>query len=518
VEQWDFIDLDQSFEPQELPDIIHATHQFARITGFVEGANVVFDEQPAFRLDTDSERLRDGIESFLREVEAPIETWDEFVLAATNKECTLGLSGLCEAVRSDPSSEWYFDNSEAHVYIPAIVRALVDADHVGNNRYAGEVEHQPFYRGGGESESGMERVMVVLNERHEFELIKITPPLHSTRCVIGLDAHPDLERWRLDTLPSMTVEQVLCDEERHNWRRFERGLFVIQVGESDRPLTRADNFSEGKTSALIDELTEEMPELRTAITSKAVEEQIGELLPDSDVSEPVLHYGEELSRNDFADERTGLLVGCIDPGDDTVLNWLAIQGAEAAPERSNQTCGECNGSGCYECLDTGYKRERGRGFRGPDADAAEALVASVRETHVAQAIGRYARDADHPDEPTVVFVWTAAIPDEMVDNKIPDVRSFTDNQERVVEYVCENGPVPTREIADALDLTKEAARTTLSELAEMGPVAIERCAGKHGAHLYDIDRSVEGFLYLDDYDEGEATTATTTATRTAAEG
>lgn len=497
--QWDRIDLSEDFEKQDLPDVIHATHQFARVAGLVAGANVVFDEQPEFTLDVDDERLQRAVGSFLREVDAPQSTWEDFVAVALDGDRMIPRHELQEAVEADPSSDWYFNDSAAHSYAPAIARALVDAEQVGNQRYAGQARHQPFYRGRDDEQNGIEQVSVVLDERYEFELVKPVPPLLDARCVIGLDAHPTLARWQMDTLPSMTIERVLSSDERQNWRRFERGLLVIQVGDSDRPLTQLGNFSESKAEGLVGELTIQAPDLQTAITSKAAEDRVEKLLPESDRRISVLHYGEELSRNEFSGEDVGLLVGCIDPGDDSILDWLALCDGEATPARSDEACGECDGSGCYDCLETGSRRAKGREFDGSDAALANTLLASVRERHVAQGVGRYAREADQPDEPTVVFVWTAAILDELVDITIPDVRALTETQRAVVQHVEQSSePVTTRSIANALDIRKETARKTLLKLVNLGSVTVDEGAGKDGAHLYEVEREIGGFLQLDD--------------------
>jgi hypothetical protein len=496
--QWERIDLEQSFAKQDLPDVIHATHQFAHIASLVEGANVIFDERPEFSLDSADERVRAAVEAFLRTVDAPQETWEDFVTVALTQGRTDDWTRLKKAVEADPPDDWYLNVPEAHVYAPAITRAVVMAEEAGVQRYVGKVRYHPFYRG---NEGGAERLMVVLNERYEFEIIKPVPPLPAARCVLGLDAHPTLARWQLDTLTSMSVEQVLTDEEQRRWRQFERGLLTVRVGEADRPLTGSSNFNRQKTRTLINELSRAAPELRTAVTSRAVEDQVETLLGDSADSPSVLHYGEELSRNDFSGESVGLVVGCIDPGDDNVLNWLALHDADAEPARSDADCEECEGTGCYECHESGKRRAHGRDFEGPDSNLAEELLASVRERHVAQGIGRYARNAVSPDEPTVVFVWTAAVPDELVEVAIPDVQPFTEMQGRVVEYVQEEEPVSTREISDSIDITKEGARKTLSNLVDVGAVAVDEGAGRHGAHLYEINRQADGILRLVERDE-----------------
>lgn len=497
--QWDRVDLNKPIEKQhDLPGVIHATHQFAHVAGLVEETNVVFDEQPEFGLDLE-DRLYDSVESFLREVDAPVKTWEEFIRLCTSEDGRTRRRELRKATETEPDSEWYLNDPDAHTYAPAIVRALADIDDASNQRYVGETDYQPFYRGGENSDTGTERVTVVLNDRYEFEEIKTLPPLSDARCVVGLDAYPDPDRWQLNTLPSMTTTQVLNDEERRNWRRFERGLFVVQVGEADRPLTTGKYFNKKKAEALMNELTDQFSRLRTAVTSKSVKQDVVKLLPESDQPQSVLHYGEEFSRNDFADERVGLIVGCIDPGDDTVLNWLALADAEAEPERSEENCKECGGSGCYECLETGKGRARGREFVGPDADTAKRLLESVRQTHVAQAAGRYARSPTNADKPTVVFTWTGVTPDSLVDFEIPDVRSLTQRQQEIIEYVEQNGPVKAREVADALEPCKEYVRQVLKELAETGHVSIT-AADDDGrtTHFYEVNRHVDGFLHLGD--------------------
>lgn len=60
------------------------------------------------------------------------------------------------------------------------------------------------------------------------------------------------------------------------------------------------------------------------------------------------------------------------------------------------------------------------------------------------------------------------------------------------------GVVVHGEIEEALDATKETARQTLSELIDLGLVTVDEGAGKYGAHLYDLNRRVSGFLRLDD--------------------
>ncbi len=499
--QWDDTHVDPDTETDDTSqyDIIHATHAFAHVTKLIEDANVVFDERPEFTVDASQARLQDAIESFLQEVGASPSTWEEFITIAIGESPSVQF-GLRKAIDTDPGDDWYLDDSDAHVYAPAIARALVDADGKGNGRFVGREQFQPFYREETKSEThrATAELKVVITDDYTIRSIHAIPPLRDARCIIGLDARPTIERWRLNTIQSLDSSTLLSDEERRQWRVFERGLLVVQIGNADRAVTRQDALHQSKAEALVNELTEAIPAVQTAITSKAAKDDITQLLPlpSSELSTQTLHYGEEKSRNDFAGEQAGLLIGCIDPGDDPILDWLALLNKDASPERSNEDCDDCDGDGCSHCTESGKERARGRGFEGVDADTATALLESVREMHVAQSIGRYARTAN-PDEFTVVFAWTDAIPDDLVDITIPDVRCLTDTQHAIVEYIeNQDRAVTTREIASELsqDIVKETARQLLEQLEEFGHVTVQEGAGKHGAHLYDVERTVSGLL------------------------
>lgn len=88
-------------------------------------------------------------------------------------------------------------------------------------------------------------------------------------------------------------------------------------------------------------------------------------------------------------------------------------------------------------------RARGRGFVGPDAEAAEALLASVREQHVAQAAGRYARNADDPEDRAVVFVRTDATPPGFADLQVPGVEWLPTDRQRAIVAELRSRPSAT---------------------------------------------------------------------------
>jgi DNA-binding transcriptional ArsR family regulator len=224
----------------------------------------------------------------------------------------------------------------------------------------------------------------------------------------------------------------------------------------------------------------------TAITTGQVEDAVRRILADVGVSgvteDSTMHYGEEKSRNDFADEIVGYLYGCMDPGDEMILNALAELGQDATPATERDDDGELH-------------RAKGRGFDGPDADTAAALLASVRENHVAQGAGRYARNPDDPDSQATVYVHTDAAPPGFVDYETPGVEWLaTETQREIIDTLAARPNATTRELADAVGVSKEHVRNTLTRLAERDLVHRHRGGGEHGADEWESDESTAAFV------------------------
>lgn len=260
------------------------------------------------------------------------------------------------------------------------------------------------------------------------------------------------------------------------WRQNERGLRVIQIGGWPRSLTGgwpSDDYRQN-ARAIIHKVHEVYGDtFRTCITPRRIESDVEEIMIKEDVVGPeLMHYNEQHSKNNFGNETIGLLIGSIDPGDENILDMLAEQGLEARPER-------------YEDGD----RAHGRKFVGPDADAAQEFLESVREENVAQAIGRYARNArgENADDVTV-YAWTDAIPEHMVDGKAPGIIGRKTNTKDAMIYVVDKqGPITMKEVADHVNCHKEYVRQTFNELAEQGTLSVSEETGKYGANEYDIN-------------------------------
>jgi len=478
ITQW------EDLRENECPLVI-ATHNFAHVPGLRHHANVVVDEEPDFTQDLTKDRVARAITAYLQAADAPVSTWESFVSLVQHDgyggDAARERDQLGNCLDYEPDREWYLEENDAHTLAPALARAIFYAENRGNGRRVGKTPHEPPRLDANAGDDGWNRVWVTvaMDEDNDIRTVRTTPDFGQARSVIGLDAHPAEPVWAVNTVPHISTTEVLDPEARQLWRRYERGLRVVQVGEATRPLASGEYFQRDQVETMIGHLREAYgDDFRTAISTSAVEPQLQEILADAGVDgaeDQTMHYGEEKSRNDFADEGVGLVEGCVDPGDDYVLDLLAELDLDARPETVD--------------VDGTEERAHGRGFEGSDADTAQAILASVRENHTAQAAGRYARNPDDPESHATVFVRTDAMPTDFADVQVSGIEwTFTDAQRAIVEELRSSTSSQTaREISDAVDVSKEHVRQTLDRLEGMDAVQALEGAGAHGATLYADD-------------------------------
>ncbi len=78
---------------------------------------------------------------------------------------------------------------------------------------------------------------VVATEDFDIQSVRAVPDFRIARSVVSFDAQPSMLDWKDNTVPWIKRANVLDPEERHLWRLFERGLFIVQTGDATRPLT-----------------------------------------------------------------------------------------------------------------------------------------------------------------------------------------------------------------------------------------------------------------------------------------
>jgi hypothetical protein len=519
-EQWEDISDSIGGEPEY--DVIHATHKFSFVSTLIHGNNVSFDEQPTFALigpgdvtggratddGLDTDRVKKAVSALLDDADVDIDNADELMSMAKRNSGDLNSIELAQefpevydVFRHRPDREWYYKHPDAHTSANAFAELLWDAARQSpdaNGRRSAQLVFEPptlSKTTKDEEIINRQRGSIVVDTDNNITTLRVGPDVSGARSVIGFNAHPIEELWRLDVGDAMSVKKLMSDEERRLWRRYERRLLVIQVGHGAYSYTSDERFDVEKNNVLIETLREQYGEhFRTAIAPSAVEDHVEESLSGAGVENPeTMHHMNTESRNDFQGERIGAQIGCIDPGDNYVLDLLAELGMDARVERQDALCETCTGDGCSECNHTGHQRAFGRGFVGKDAESAENLLASVRENEVAQANGRYGREADNPDDWAAVFSRTSATPDNMVDFKGPWVWKYEEKQKEIVEYLRENITGTAKQISEWItgesdiddSCTKEWVRRTILEQIECGNVEKHEGMGYNGATIYE---------------------------------
>jgi hypothetical protein len=491
--QWQHVPRHDEDSDQVVYDVIHATHEFAHVPSLRYGCHIIFDEEPDFELELGQDRLRRAVTAYLSQTDAEIDTFEELVEG--------DYDDVRDHLDEEPPREWYFETRDAHVLAPALTKALfyaVDAETDENGRSQAVVPFEPPRLDAGANEDdGWNRVWLrmVVDEDNNVRRMWQSPDFTPSGSVTGMDAHPSTPVWQLNVHPGIEVREILNAEERAWWRRCERGLHVVQVGEATRPLSTGEYYDSRGSRCILEHLRDEYDGFSTGITTKAVEDEMRENMEKVSIGEPrMMHFGEEKSRNDFDDEDVGYVEGCVDPGDGYVLDLVAALELDATPE--TKECPECEGSQnrtggdfwCSTCKNRGEVRVHGRGFEGGDDETADAILASVRENHVAQAVGRYARNPDDPDDNAVVYVRTDAAPAEMVDTQVPGVVwTYGDKQRDIVEYARDNPGVTAREISESTGASKQHVSETLSRLVENGDATVREGVAEHGADAYWVD-------------------------------
>lgn len=505
VEQWEDVPYDDDGEVTY--DVVHATHNFAYVPTLVDQANMFIDEQPDFKNtigehendDITRSRFQDVVTAWLKTIDAPVTSWETFVVMASSG----GHEPLKEALENPPNveEEWFITGEDAHSLAPALTKAAYDAissQPDANGRRVGKTTSN-LKRFNDESKENSDkrfnrtRITLIVDDDNKPTVYWNVPELGNARSLICLDAWPSIHEWKQNVGEALDVEPIVTPDEFEKWRRHERGLEVVQIGEGDRPAATefaVENYTDPSQQEIaIESIRNEYgTNFQSAIYPKAMDDQIQEFLPD-DVE--VMTHGNVKSNNDFQTEQVGLVTNSIDPGDDYVLDLLAARGLNATPEMFDCLGCDDNDLECPVCGGSG-NRKPGRKFVGPDSGEAADMLAGVRENSIAQAIGRWSRGPSAPN--AVVFVRTAAIPDGMVDTKIDSSWVFSDNQKAVVDHVRANAASTVTEIVEATGVSDSSVRRTMDRLVER---RIAQCGKLNGVNRYMLTEEVPENGHLD---------------------
>ncbi|PSP83546.1 hypothetical protein BRC96_06900 [Halobacteriales archaeon QS_6_64_34] len=472
--QW--VDIPRNDDGEVDYDVLHATHEFAQVPQLIEDCNLIIDERPDFTLDNNTGRWRKRIKSYLKAIDAPVKRWEELMMGLTGDR-DIDLDRLHDTL-TEPEPDWFTTDSNAHALAPGIVEAIVTAEEQDHERWVGTTDYTyPTLNPNHEGPEQKRTIRIVFDSENDIRLLQAIPDFSEARCVIGLDAYPTMPKWEGNTLPSIEKKQIVSDDERHKWRRNQRNLTIVQVGDNKNSWTK-QNYNEEKVRVLCNALRRKYGDgFTTGVTSNRFEDDFKKQLAKAGIETPdTIHFGNEKSVEDFDSERVGVVAGCISLSDEDIKDWIALLGKDATPKR--------------EVVD-GYQ---GQAWVGEDADVAEEILADVRENGVLQACGRYARSPQQSDDGAIVFVLTNVLPDEYVDKKVDDVDVFGSKEKQILDYVASNDGVTVRTIIDNTDISKKHINDTLNKCRGYSWMQVDEGAGHYNADVFNTDCCPDGLV------------------------
>jgi len=457
-------------------DVLHATHQFAKVPQLIEDCNLIIDERPDFTLNISPGQLHEMVSSYLREIDAPVKTWGELMTGLT-KDYDIDYDQLQDAL-TEPEPDWFTTDPNAHALAPGIVEAIVTAEKQIHYRWVGTTDYTyPTLNPNHEGPEQKGTIRIVFDSENHIRLLQAIPDFSEARCVIGLDAYPTMPKWKGNTLPDIEAKQIVSDDERHKWRRNQQNLTIVQIGDNKNTWT-GQNYNRPKMRVLCNAIRRKYgDEFTTGITSNQYEDDLQKQLAEAGIETPdTIHFGNEKSVESFDSERFGVIGGCISPSDEDIKDWIALLGKDATPKRE---------------VEDSYQ---GQEWVGEDADVAEEVLADVRENGVLQACGRYARSPQQPNDGATVFVLTNVLPDEYVDKKVDDVDVFGEAEKRILEYVASNDGVTVRTIVENTDTSKKHINDTLNKCRGYSWMQVDEDAGQYNADVFNADRCPDGLV------------------------
>lgn len=474
--QWRDVPRDEKDKPSH--DVIFATHNFARAPSLIRNCNIIIDEQPDFTDELSTGEIRQAIGSYLRHIDFRVGTCEE--LMTEYGDSPRDSSAL--AALGEPDTEWFREGSDANLLAPAIARAIVIAEEQAHDRWKGEIEYDyPELNPSTDTPEYRVRVRLVFEDNYDIKLFQVVPDFTEARSVVGLDAYPTEPKWEASTLSNIQFERLLDREEAQQWRRKERNLEIVQIGDNKNSWTTS-GFSDEKVDALCAELRHRFgAKFETGITSSRFEPELQRGMREADISAPkTMHYGDVRSTDSFDDQEVGLAAGCISPSSDTIKDWLALLEKDATPRREKD----------------GHP-DRGQEWVGPDAATAHKLLCDVREQGVLQAVGRYARSPSDPKDGATVYVLTNVLPERFIDRHVEDVNLVSESEREILTTLADAPEaLSASELHDRVDSSERYVHEVLGEHAETKWLTEYEDAGNYNATLYSANRCPEAIVEI----------------------
>jgi hypothetical protein len=358
--------------------------------------------------------------------------------------------------------------------VPGIVDALLSAEQRQPDRWVGETVYRyPDLNPAADTPEHQVQIRVVIDEKYDLKILQVRPDFNKARCVIGLDAFPTKPKWKKNTLDDIDFNRILDEKEEQLWRKHERDLEIVQVGDHKYTWTRG-GYNQQKVKGLCSEIRYHYDgDFNSGVTSKRFSTALKEDMEAVGINDPdVIYYGKEKSVERFADEGVGVVLGCISPSSGSIKDWLALLDKNATPKR------EVNED--YE----------GQQWVGPDADVAHDLIADVREKRVLQAVGRYARSPDDPDDSATVYVMTNILLDKWIDGYIDGVNVLGQKQREIVDLLYQSAEGLTAgEITEETSASRRHVHKTLDQIQQASWCHVDHAEGHNQGNIYNAIRN-----------------------------
>lgn len=459
IRSWDTLTKTDRGSPRY--DIVHTTSRFLHIPELVEDANIIFDEQPNYSVNFDQENLRRTANQLLREYAERTGKdqyhWEQLMIAVQEQDRQILDDFRLILDDHKFQNPWYQVGPEVNRLTDTILRAISVARPVEGGFCVGKVD----------------RCSVVIDDMNTIKSIWDVPDLSSARCIIGLDGHPSPQRWKLETGVDFAVQNALTDSEDTWWRRNQRQLHVIQIGDQSNSLTRGwRGNAEAGAEAIIKSVYEKHgDDFKTCICPKSVETDVLQMMERTGIQNArTLSFGAIKSRNDFEGEQVGLVLGRIDLGTANVLAMASLLDLDV------------------QLLSYEERNHTNEPFVGPDSDRAAELWNSVRQSETLQAVGRYARAVRDPEDSATVYVWTNVLSSEWIDQSVSGVTGYVTKTVRDIEQMVREStkPVTKKMVAEKVGVSGPYAWEILNRMCEQGIASVSHGTGPYGADEYEF--------------------------------
>lgn len=418
------------FDPDNY-DILIGHYVHAYLPPITTGRVVVLDEFPGDAYETMMPGSKHA-ESLASVVDGPITASDlkerrsDLWTKPDLRSRFMEPDGSC-TVESDPSLA--FDETDTDA--PLVLATYLFAEDLGNGFEAASFDGKH----------------TIFNRENESWHALIPPDLDYAHTVIGLDGTPTPAMWDLTTEAGFDHRQILDNSERRQYLTETLGHEYIQTTQYVKPHGKHGKYvNQNEDIALFNWIAEQHDPDPALITTQRAE-KIYKRQDGFDFE--VLHYGNLLGSNKFANRRVGVVSGSQHFGDGFIKKWGAFAGEP-------------------------IKREGGKGADLSYTGIGDEILTHMREHQTLQAVLRFSRHGDGAR----VYVHTNTLPEWVEIQGQVSVRVLSDGHEEVITAVQDQDEEFAQRDLE-IDISDRQTRRLLEDLVDQGYLERETRRGRY---------------------------------------